>query len=182
MRPLTITWAPHLYTNIGWSNFQNWIHTGGFDNLLFTPNGKLHRYLTEQALRNLLHPFQPFIIGQKHYPLKIAYQFNIPIIFYGEAPSEYGSKLTNEKNVSTNKDKDHSGFLKNPISNMNIQDVCLAGKTIKEHLENDKRFNISDFKTYLPLDENKIDEKKNRNTMVRLLSKMGSPRKFLLCN
>ena len=160
MRPLTITWAPHLYTNIGWSNFQNWIHIGGFDNLLFTPNGKLHRYLTEEALRNLLHPFQPFIIGQKHYPLKIAHQFNIPIIFYGESASEYGSKLTNEKNFSTNKDKDHSGFLKNPISNMNIQDVYLAGKTIKEHLENDKRFNISDFKTYLPLDENKIDEKK----------------------
>ena len=95
MRPLTITWAPHLYTNIGWSNFQNWIHIGGFDNLLFTPNGKLHRYLTEEALRNLLHPFQPFIIGQKHYPLKIAHQFNIPIIFYGESASEYGSKLTN---------------------------------------------------------------------------------------
>ena len=46
MNPLTVTWAPHLYTNIGWENFTNWMHIGGLDNILFTPNGKLHRYLT----------------------------------------------------------------------------------------------------------------------------------------
>ena len=40
------------------------MHIGGLDNILFTPNGKLHRYLTKLAL-NLLHPFQPFIIGQR---------------------------------------------------------------------------------------------------------------------
>ena len=65
MNPLTVTWAPHLYTDIGWKNFQNWPHVGGLDNLLYTPNGKLHRFLTSQAFKNLLHPFQPFIIGQK---------------------------------------------------------------------------------------------------------------------
>ena len=32
MNPLTVTWSPHLYTDIGWKNFQNWIHVGGFDN------------------------------------------------------------------------------------------------------------------------------------------------------
>lgn len=65
MNPLTVTWAPHKYTKIGWQNFENWMHIGGLDNLLFTPNGKLHRYLTQQAFLNLLHPFQPFILGQK---------------------------------------------------------------------------------------------------------------------
>ncbi|MDA7547341.1 N-acetyl sugar amidotransferase, partial [Candidatus Pelagibacter sp.] len=49
MRPLTVTWAPHLYTDIGWKNFNNWISKGGFDNFLFNPNGKLHRYLTKSA-------------------------------------------------------------------------------------------------------------------------------------
>ena len=38
MNPLTVTWAPHLYTNIGWENFINWIPVGGFDNILFTFN------------------------------------------------------------------------------------------------------------------------------------------------
>ena len=28
MNPLTVTWAPHLYTDIGWKNMQEWIHTG----------------------------------------------------------------------------------------------------------------------------------------------------------
>jgi hypothetical protein len=64
MHPLTVTWAPHLYTDIGWRNFQNWLHVGGFDNELFTPNGKVHRLFTRNAFLNLLHPFQPFIIGQ----------------------------------------------------------------------------------------------------------------------
>src|SRR5579871_1373624 len=26
MHPLTITWAPHIYTDWGWKNFQAWIH------------------------------------------------------------------------------------------------------------------------------------------------------------
>ena len=26
MHPLTVTWAPHLYTDVGWRNFQAWLH------------------------------------------------------------------------------------------------------------------------------------------------------------
>ena len=56
MNPLTVTWSPHLYTDIGWKNFQNWLHVGGFDNYLYTPNGKVHRLLlTRNATINLLH-------------------------------------------------------------------------------------------------------------------------------
>ena len=65
MNPLTVTWAPHLFTEAGWRNFQNLSHVGGIDNILYTPNGKLHRKLTQLAFLNFLHPFQPFIIGQK---------------------------------------------------------------------------------------------------------------------
>ena len=32
MHPLTVTWAPHVYTEWGWKNFQSWIHAG-HDNL-----------------------------------------------------------------------------------------------------------------------------------------------------
>ena len=64
MHPLTVTWAPHIYTEVGWRNFQSWIHSG-FDNYLCTPNGRVHRTLTRLAFENLLHPFQPFIFGQK---------------------------------------------------------------------------------------------------------------------
>ena len=63
MHPLTVTWAPHVYTEWGWKNFQSWIHAG-FDNELTTPNGRVHRLLTRLAVENLFHPFQPFIFGQ----------------------------------------------------------------------------------------------------------------------
>src|SRR5438874_2964700 len=65
MHPMTVTWAPHLYTDIGWQNFQNWSHKGGFDNYLFTPNGRVHRLFTRLAVMILLHPFHPFIVGYK---------------------------------------------------------------------------------------------------------------------
>ena len=94
MNPLTVTWAPHLYTEIGFKNFTNWIHTGGLDNILFTPNGKLHRHLTKLAFVNLLHPFQPFIIGQRIIGPRIAMKYGIPLVMYGENQAEYGNNIT----------------------------------------------------------------------------------------
>ena len=29
MNPLTVTWAPHSYTEIGWKNFISWIFYSG---------------------------------------------------------------------------------------------------------------------------------------------------------
>ena len=56
MHPLTVTWAPHMYTDWGWKNFQSWIHAG-HDNYLMTPNGRVHRLLTRLSTELLLHPF-----------------------------------------------------------------------------------------------------------------------------
>lgn len=90
MHPLTCTWAPHIYTDWGWKNHQAWIHAG-FDNILFTPNGRVHRLITRLAVENLFHPFQPFIMGQKNLAPKIASLYDIPLIFYGENEAEYGN-------------------------------------------------------------------------------------------
>ena len=97
MNPLTVTWAPHLYTDIGWQNFQNWMHKGGLDNILYTPNGKLHRYLTRIAFLNLLHPFQ-LIVGQRQIGPKFALNYNIKLVMYGENQAEYGNKISENKN------------------------------------------------------------------------------------
>ena len=70
MNPLTVTWAPHVYTDWGWRNFDRWIHSG-FDNYLLTPNGRIKRLMTRLAVENLFHPFQPFMIGQKSNVKKI---------------------------------------------------------------------------------------------------------------
>ena len=92
MHPLTVTWAPHIYTEWGWRNFQRWIHAG-FDNYLCTPNGLVHRLLTRLAVDKLFHPFQPFIFGQKSLAPKMALLHDIPLVFFGENEAEYGNAI-----------------------------------------------------------------------------------------
>jgi N-acetyl sugar amidotransferase len=101
MHPLTVTWAPHVYTDWGWKNFQSWIHAG-FDNFLCTPNGRVHRLLTRLAVENLFHPFQPFILGQKALAPKMAVLHKIPLVFYGENEAEYGNPI--EDTISAKRD------------------------------------------------------------------------------
>ena len=159
MHPLTVTWAPHLYTDIGWQNHQNWVHEGGFDNYLFTPNGEIHRRLTREATVNLLHPFQPFILGQKSFVIKMAALFNIPLIFYGEMPGEYGRKVSHKtkKFYSRNDDIKQKGYQLNPVIGHDIKDLYLSGKKIGEYL--DEGIPLVELKSYLPLDQNIIEEK-----------------------
>lgn len=99
MHPLTVTWAPHIYTDWGWRNFQRWIHAG-FDNQLVTPNGYVHRLLTRIAVERLFHPFQPFIIGQKALAPKMSALFGIPLVFYGENEAEYGNPRSNTEKAT----------------------------------------------------------------------------------
>ena len=48
------------------------------------------KLVTREATTRLFHPFQPFIIGQKTFVIKMAARFNIPLIFFGENPGEGG--------------------------------------------------------------------------------------------
>lgn len=85
MNPLTVTWAPHMYTDVGWRNMVHWLKAG-FDNILVTPNPKVHAILTRLAFVNLVNPFQPFIIGQKNVAPKVAAQHDLELVMYGEKP------------------------------------------------------------------------------------------------
>ena len=78
MNPLTCTWAPGMYTDVGWKNYKSWINSG-FDNYLFTPNKKIHGLLTKLAFKNLLHPFQPFVLGQNSFAAKLAIEKKIKL-------------------------------------------------------------------------------------------------------
>lgn len=159
MHPLTVTWAPHLYTDIGWKNFQNWLHIGGFDNYLYTPNGKIHRLLTRNATINLLHPFQPFILGQKTFVAKMAARLNIPLIFYGEMPGEYGENISHKTSAYAAKGQplESEGFSLDFIGGKDVRDVLLGGKAIGEYL--DDGVPLVDLKGYLPMDPEILDRK-----------------------
>lgn len=151
MHPLTVTWSPHLYTDIGWKNFQNWLHVGGFDNYLYTPNGKIHRLLTRNATINLLHPFQPFILGQKTFVAKMAAQLNIPLIFYGEMPGEYGEKISHKTSsyASGCEESKGEGYSLDYVGGRDVRDIFLGGKLIGEYL--DEGVAMADLKSYLPM-------------------------------
>jgi hypothetical protein len=49
--------------------------------------------LTRLAFLNLVHPFQPFVIGQRQIGPRIAAQYGVPLVFYGENPAEYGNDI-----------------------------------------------------------------------------------------
>lgn len=160
MHPLTVTWSPHLYTDVGWRNFQSWIHKGGFDNYLFTPNGKIHRLLTRLAVLNLLHPFQPFIIGQKTFVTKMCLQFDVPLAFYGEMPGEYGTTgsadKADEKKFSSGTG---SGYSLDMTIGKSVYDLCLGGVKVKELIDN-YGVSLNDLKAYLPVDPQLAQQKK----------------------
>lgn len=148
MHPLTVTWAPHVYTEWGWSNFQKWIHAG-HDNLLMTPNGKIHRLLTRLAVDNLFHPFQAFMFGQKSLAPKMALLHKIPLVFYGENESEYGNPIGDTESAK----RDWSYFTAEDQSKVNLGGVSVAD--LKKHFSVEQ----CDLAPYLPANPNEIEEK-----------------------
>lgn len=146
MHPLTCTWAPHIYTDWGWRNHQAWIHAG-FDNVLFTPNGRVHRLITRLSVENLLHPFQPFILGQKNLAPKIAVQYDIPLIFYGENEAEYG----NPKSDMSSAKRSWEYF-----SSSNEDQILLGGSSLSQL----KLLGLEpvDWDPYMPIDAAVIEE------------------------
>lgn len=146
MHPLTVTWAPHIYTDVGFRNLQKWIHSG-LDNILFTPNGKLHRLLTKLAFENLLHPFQPFIVGQRHIAPKFSALYDIPLIFYGENQAEYGNNI--EENF---KPTMHPAFYE---LDGGLTQVVLGGVPAQALID-EYHVAASELQPYLPADRDRL--------------------------
>lgn len=141
MNPLTVTWSPHIYTDVGRRNFDAWVHKGGFDNFLFTPNGEKHAKLTRLAFENLLHPFQPFVFGQRNYVMHMARKFGLKLIFFGENPAEYGGREGEEDSSKM----DPYYYVDDDRDEMKI-----AGLSFKE-LQDQYGITQEDLKLYLPL-------------------------------
>jgi len=150
MNPLTITWPPLLYTKYGYENFLNWIDIGGFDNITYRPNGNVMKKLTNLSIKNLLHPFQTFVFGQKNLATKIATKYKIPLVFYGENETEYGNPIA-ENNSSLRKSLYYS------IEN--LDKAYLAGVSIKE-LKEKHDLDYKDLSVFLPLEQKEL--KKNK--------------------
>ena len=147
MHPLTVTWAPHIYTEWGWRNFQSWIHAG-HDNYLMTPNGRVHRLLTRLSTELLFHPFQAFMFGQKALAPKMALLFKIPLVFYGENEAEYGNPIGDTESAQ----RDWAYFSTGDQSKIHLGGVSVSD--LKQQYGLDQ----NDLLPYLPANPNQLAE------------------------
>ena len=93
MHPLCVSFAPLIPTDIGRQNLAAFI-ASGFDVIQGHPNGRAARKLARLAFEHMGDPFQPFILGQTNFPLRVAAQERIGLIFYAEdGELEYGGAV-----------------------------------------------------------------------------------------
>lgn len=95
MHPLTVTWSPNVYTDIGWQNHRALVESG-FDNILGQPDGQVNRRFVRVATEIFGDPFLPFIYGVKAFPLRMALAHDVKLIMYAEdGEVEYGGDTKN---------------------------------------------------------------------------------------
>jgi len=141
MNPLTVTWSPHIWTQDGFNNFQGHIHVGGFDNVLGTPNGAVHRKLTKISFEVLGDPFQPFIYGQTHYPMQMALKHNVSLIMYGEnGEVEYGGNMKNAFKPNRDWRTDHKEHYFSGLAPEDLLEYGISSNDILPYMapDNDK--------------------------------------------
>ena len=136
MHPLTVTWAPFIYTDIGWKNYLNF-KDSGFDNLLCFPNGRLHRKLARIAFELLGDAWEPFAYGQKAYAFHMAVRHQVPLIFYGESGEiEYGGSTKNKERSYENVEDWKEFYYKGSGIDDLVKHGLEAGLFTKEEVEN----------------------------------------------
>lgn len=125
MNPLTVTWAPHLYTDIGFQNIHQMARVGDLANIIMTPPGETHRRLTKIAFEILGDNFQPFIFGQTNFPLQAAVNYGISLVMYGEnGEVEYGGDMKNAFSPTRDYRSDHK---KHYFSGLGPEDLVRYG-------------------------------------------------------
>ncbi len=148
MNPLLVTWSPLQYTNIGIKNFDN-LNNAGFSNIRYSPNGKIHKQLARLCLEELGDAFHIFVLGQIFFPLNLAAELGIQLIFFGEnGELEYGGnkELFNKSGVNMTTDEK---FLNNYFKGSKIQDLINWGFANKSYMKKND-FSDADLKYYQP--------------------------------
>ena len=164
MSPITVTWPPILRTEYGEKNYLNWIKFCKVKNILPNRDEILMKFLTRESIINLMHPFQSFMIGQKIFPIKVALEHEIPLIFYGENEAEHGNNLK-ENNISL---RQNDFFTHNTN---NTDELYLSGQKIKNlkkiiSKSNKYKTNFNSFDLFIPP---KVDQVKKLALEVHYL-------------
>ncbi len=147
MHPLTVTWAPFIYTDIGFKNFVDFVHSG-FDNLMCWPNGITHRKLARLCFEFLGDAWQPFAYGQLNYAFQLASRFNINLVFFGEnGEAEYGGSEKSNDRPSFNWDDFAEVYLKGQL----VDDIVARGQDVGVFSDAEVK-EVSDFYRLPPIE------------------------------
>ena len=143
MNPLTVTWSPMIYTDIGWKNFQS-LRDSGFSNILASPNGSLHRQLARLSFEEFGDAFHVFVLGQVSYAYHIAVKFNIPLVMFGEnGEVEYAGDQSIDKPFMPREE-----FKRLYFKGTSLEETVEYG--IKNKINFNKNFQKSDLDFYKP--------------------------------
>jgi N-acetyl sugar amidotransferase len=106
MHPLTVTWAPNVWTDIGLRNWRVFVDSG-FDNVLGMPSGETNRRFVRLAFEQMGDPFLPFIYAVKAFPIRMAVKYGIRLVMYAEdGEVEYGGETKNADRGTINVGED----------------------------------------------------------------------------
>ena len=145
MNPLTVTWSPLEYTDIGFQNFQACIDSG-FSNLLCTPNGRFQKKLARLCFEELGDAFHVFVLGQSSYPFQIAKKLGIKLVFYGEnGEAEYAG----DPEFIDKPFKPSTEFVRQHFKGVPFRELLDFGLKNKDYLSKDD-FTESDLIFYEP--------------------------------
>ena len=153
MNPLTVTWSPLEYTDIGFQNFESCINAG-FTNLLCTPNGRLQRKLARLSFEELGDAFHVFVLGQVSYPFQMALKLGIKLVFYGEnGEAEYAG----DPEYADKPYKPSSEWVKQHFKGLTFRELLDYGLKNKEYLSEDD-YSESDLIFYEPPSTEQLDK------------------------
>jgi N-acetyl sugar amidotransferase len=119
-RPLTVTWSACSYTDIGRHNIES-MQKLGVDHIQFTPNPRVYRAMFAEAFKRVGDGCWPCHVGIFSYPVRIAVNYRVPLIIYGENPQlEYGGPASASANNVIDRSwlEEFGGLLGNRIDDM----------------------------------------------------------------
>jgi N-acetyl sugar amidotransferase len=96
MNPLAITIRPALSLELGDKNLYNFIHSG-YNHIHVTPDPKVMQILNKYGFIEKGFPYYGWLIAIHTAVIRTAFNFSVPLLFYGEdGEVEYGGSIENK--------------------------------------------------------------------------------------
>jgi len=98
MNPLCVTVTPALPLELGEKNLRAFVESG-FNHISINPAFEAMRILNKRGLVEMGFPYYGWLVAIQAAPIRIAAQFGIGLVFYGEdGEIEYGGSTETDKN------------------------------------------------------------------------------------